>query len=372
MNDKVSLSAIWSGTNAGAPGAPVRSGMGPSIWAASDGKAGNEAQVMALARALGEMSRWVKIAHIQGEGRRKDPLRLHPTGWQTTLPANLWPAPKAALPPEERGLLAPPWPTLWIGAGRRTAPYSAAMRQWSDGRTLCVHILDPKVAASRFDLLVVPEHDGLTGDNIITTLGSPSYFSPDDIEDAELHFADLADERGMSAIVIVGGNSKTHSMTPDRVSWLIERLTALAASGVRLRITCSRRTPDEARAQLSRFAQDHGARFWDGPSAGRNPYLAWLLFSRVAIVTEDSANMLSDAAYFGLPLHMVRLDGESPKFRRLHEGLIRHGAARWFEGEVSHWIYEPLREVDRVADALVERLLQRYPQPPQSTSVGTL
>lgn len=372
MSDKVSLSAIWGMGSAGGQPASVRQGMGPSIWAASDGKAGNEAQVMALARALGEMTRWVRIAHIHGEGRRKDPIRLHPAGWQTALPAHLWPAPKSALPEDERGLFQPPWPTLWIGAGRLTAPYTAAMRQWTQGHTLTVHLLNPRVSSSRFDLLVAPRHDEVAGDNVISTLGSASYFSPDDIEEAEMHFADLADERGASAIVIIGGDSRTHAMTPARVEALIAQLRVLAQEGVRLRITCSRRTPDHARAAYGRFASDHGAHFWDGPAAGRNPYLAWLLFSRAAIVTEDSTNMLSDAAYFGLPIHMVKLEGDNPKFDRLHDSLIQHGAARWFTGTLEHWTYEPLREVDRVADAVVELLLRRYPQPPQETSVGTL
>jgi uncharacterized protein len=366
VSDKVTLASVLGG---GAPSAAE--GMGPSIWAASDGKAGNEAQVMALARALGETGRWIKIAHIHGEARRGEPIRLHPKGWQTVLPAHLWPNPKGALPEAERRLFTPPWPTLWIGAGRRTAPYSAAMRQWSEGQTFCVHILDPKVAPSRFDMLVTPEHDGLTGENVVTTLGSPSYFSPDDIEEAELHFADLHDEGEKTCVVILGGNSATHTMSPNRVEEILADLKVLALGGWRLRITCSRRTPDEAEAKVRAFATEMGQRFWSGPADGRNPYLAWLLFSKTALVTEDSANMLSDAAYFGLPIHLLRLEGRSEKFDRLHHGFVDRGAARWFEGSLDRWDYGPVREVDRVADALVERLVKRWPQPYYDTSFGT-
>ena len=368
MSDKVSVASVM-GLAGGA--ANPHQGMGPSIWAASDGKAGNEAQVMALARALGETSRWVKIAHIHGEGRRGESVRLHPKGWQTLLPAGMWPNPKGALPAEERTLFKPPWPTLWIGAGRRTAPYTAAMRQWSDGETFCVHVLDPKVATTRFDLLVTPEHDGTIGENVIATLGSPSYFSPDDIEDAELNFSDLADEGDKTCVVILGGNSATHKLTPARVEEIIADLKKLSLAGWRLRITCSRRTPDAARIAFRAFADEMGQRFWDGPGDGKNPYLAWLLFSKIAMVTEDSANMLSDAAYFGLPIHLLRLEGSSEKFDRLHKGFIDRGAAKWFEGGIDRWEYDPVREVDRVADALVERMIRRWPQPDFDTSVGT-
>ena len=73
--------------------------------------------------------------------------------------------------------------------------------------------------------------------------------------------------------------------------------------------------------------------------------------------------MLSDAAWHGLPVHIARLKGSSPKFDRLHESLIARGCARWFEGELDLWTYPPLREAARVADAIVARLLERHPQP---------
>lgn len=118
---------------------------------------------------------------------------------------------------------------------------------------------------------------------------------------------------------------------------------------------------------MRQLADEIGARFWAGEEDGPNPYLAWLNFSDVAIVTEDSANMLSDAAYHGLPVHMARLQGRAPKFDRLHESLIRRGVARWFDGSLESWSFEPLREADRVADRIVSLLVERYPQP----NIGT-
>ena len=73
--------------------------------------------------------------------------------------------------------------------------------------------------------------------------------------------------------------------------------------------------------------------------------------------------MLSDAAWHGLPVHIAKLEGRAEKFDRLHESLIEHGSARWFSGTLETWASEPLREADRVADAIVEKLLERYPQP---------
>ena len=99
--------------------------LGPSVWAVSDGRAGNASQVRALVHALGEPGRWMRIAHIMGEAHRAEPLILTPRAPWTWLSADKWPAPLKSLPTAQRALLAPPWPTLWIAAGRRVGVLAA-------------------------------------------------------------------------------------------------------------------------------------------------------------------------------------------------------------------------------------------------------
>ena len=338
--------------------------LGPSVWVASDGRAGHAAQTLAIARALGEMSRWVNIAHVNGKGHRASAIELTPRGLQPLLPSRFWWSPLSALPADQRAIFTPPWPTLWIGAGRRVAPYSSHVRKASGGDTLSVHVMNPQMPLSDFDLVVIPEHDGITGDNVIQTLGAPSYFAPETIEDTELAFGDLTEDRGFKVAVILGGDSKSHSMTEEACARLETQLTSVTSNGnTRLRIVCSRRTPTHARVRFRAFAERAGARFWESPADGPNPYLAYLLLSDAAIVTEDSTNMLSEAAYFGLPIHIARLEGTSDKFSKFHQALIDRGIARWFDGTVDHWSYTPLREVDRVADAIMKKLIERFPQP---------
>lgn len=337
--------------------------LGPSVWALSDGRAGNAAQVRAVMRALSSTGRWMQIAHIAGNGHRETPITLTPRAPWTLLPGGDWPMPLRALPKDQRGIFQPPWPDVWIAAGRRSAPYTARVRELSGGKTLTVQILDPKTDPQKFDLLAVPAHDGLSGQNVIETIGSPSHFAPDDIETAGQAFADLADEPGKSCIVILGGDSKAHSFSEDAADRLETQLEALARQGWRLRITTSRRTPVPVIARMRALAGRIGARFWSGPQDGANPYLAWLLYSDAAIVTEDSSNMLSDAAWHGLPIHIARLKGSSAKFDRLHDSLIERGCARRFDGTLDQWTYAPLREADRIADAIVTRLIERHPQP---------
>ena len=166
-----------------------------------------------------------------------------------------------------------------------------------------------------------------------------------------------------SAAVYMDATGKTGSVNNVSVAVVDEDRSALSRALVAGLRPPEFQPPVEIAARFRAFADKVGARFWSGPQDGQNPYLAWLLYSDAAIVTEDSANMLSDAAWHALPIHIARLEGSSPKFDRLHESLISRGCARWFDGTLAHWQYSPLREADRVADAIIEKLIARHPQP---------
>ena len=334
---------------------------GPSIWQVSDGRAGNAAQVRAIASALQENERWTQITEIRGQGRRSEPIILSPRAPWTWMPGARWPFPLAALPVVQRDLFQPPWPMLWIAAGRRSAPYTRLIKRLSGGSTFTVQMLDPKCDPAEFDLLVVPEHDDLSGPNVIQTIGSPSYFAEDAIKQAKADYQPLATGSGKIVIVILGGDSKTHNFTDEAAISLLQQLDTVLTAGWALRLTTSRRTPPHIVERFRTFAEASGSDFWAGPQDGRNPYLGWLIHADAAIVSEDSANMLCDAAWHGLPIHIARLEGGSAKFDRLHQSLIDRGAARWFDGPLEQWMYEPLREADRVAGIIAQALCDRDP-----------
>src|SRR5690606_19252225 len=104
-------------------------------------------------------------------------------------------------------------------------------------------------------------------------------------------------------------------------------------------------TPEHARVRFRRLASVLNAQFWESEARdGPNPYLAWLTLCDIALVTAESANLISDPAYFGKPVYLLRLDGGSRRFDRLHQGFIDRGAVRWFVGGLDGWTYPPVRE----------------------------
>lgn len=337
---------------------------GPSIWCVADGRAGIVNQTLALKAALDEPERTALLAHIRSTPHRDTPLILQPQGWQLWLRPDLWPAPLAALPAEQRLALQAPWPDVWIAAGRRSIPYSRLVKKLSGGATLVVQTQNPKVSLDSFDLVIPPEHDGVTGANVFPILGPPVWFSRQRIVDARAKFSALKSAPGQKVLVSIGGDSKNHRMSEANIDQ-IERAIQRLAEGRTFWITVSRRTPEQARVRFRRLASTlPNSVFWENEERdGPNPYVGFLSLCDVALVTCESANMIADPAFFGKPVYLLKLDGGSPRFDKLHQGFIGQGAARWFTGALQTWTYDPVREAARAADEIVRLLLKRHPKP---------
>ncbi len=323
--------------------------MSLTIWAVSDGRAGIERQALSLGHALAELRPDALVR----------PVRLTPSGLQLNLPPQAWVAPKAALPREQRAIFDEPPPNIWIGCGRRSLPYSMAMRKWSGGATYVVQVQDPRADLAAFDLVIPPEHDAVRGDNVFSILGAPVHFPAEALAAARARFVYLAAEPRPRAAVVIGGPSKSHKLSPAREIEIETRLAMLTKRHARLWITASRRTPASMVARLRAFAQEQGQRFWAPDDPGPNPYLGFLQLADVVLVTEDSTNMIGDAAFLGKPILVLPMDGGSAKFRRLHEGFAAAGASRPYQDKIEIWTYPPIREAERAAREILSRYEQR-------------
>lgn len=313
------------------------------IWAVSDGRAGIEAQVVGLAEAV---ARHAPALVVNRKVAWKGPAR-----W---LPPLLHPASKAWL--EDAAALGPPWPDLWIAAGRASLPLSLRVRQRSEGRTFVVQLQNPRTPLSRFDLVIPPEHDGLDGPNVFSILGAPTRVTPEKIGGKAHAFADaIAPLPHPRVAVLVGGKSRSHDLGPRRAEALAAEVeAAVRAVGGSVMVTFSRRTPAAARAILTQRWAGLPGTIWSGQ--GPNPYFAFLAAADAVLVTEDSTNLAIDAAATGKPVHVLKMDGGSAKFARFHAALRARGVARPFDGRLDPWTYEPLAETDRAADEILRRM----------------
>jgi len=299
-------------------------GQAPTVWALHDGKIGMANQVIGLAEAL----EW-PFAEKRLTIRRP---------WSFLTP-EMWFCPFWALGPESDAL-APPWPDILIACGRNTVALARAIKRRSAGWSFWVQVQDPGFGRSAADLVVVPAHDRIAGENVFATLGAVHRVTATKIAAETRRFAPLFAGLPRPLVsVLIGGDNGAYRMTDRRFRTLCEQLAALAGQGFRLAITPSRRTAPERLALLRERIKGAAAYLWDGH--GDNPYFAMLGIADAIIVTADSVSMISEAAATGKPVYIAELDGGSAKFARFHQAMRESGITRIFAGKIETWSYVP-------------------------------
>ena len=151
--------------------------------------------------------------------------------------------------------------------------------------------------------------------------------------------------------MLLGGESQAFSFPPDLAASFGASLAQVARdSGGSLLVTPSRRTSPEALRALSQAIANVPHLVWDG--TGENPYYAFLAMADAIVTTEDSVNMVTEAAGTGKPVFVQRLKGNSKRLNRFHELMRERGATRPFAGKLETWSYTPINDTEAVASVI--------------------
>ncbi|HEY1561696.1 MAG TPA: mitochondrial fission ELM1 family protein [Caulobacteraceae bacterium] len=296
-----------------------------TAWAVTTGEIGMRTQARGLAEAVAD-----------------DVVELTVAG---TWP---WPRPRPS----------PPWPDTLVSCGRRSARWALAAKRASGGRSLAVHIQDPRRDADAFDLVIAMEHDDIAeGSNVIKVATALHDLTPDKLDAAASAWQSRLEALGRPLVgVAIGGTLRGRAFTMADAEQLIAGLErARSGADAALAITPSRRTPAPVIARLQEsFGSDPRAFVWD--LEGDNPYRAILALSNRLVVTSDSVSMVSEALAAPGPVEVFDLG-----FAR-HVGfvqdLVERRLVRRFEGDPSPpETSGPVNATIEVAEA-VRRLLQ--------------
>lgn len=308
----------------------------------SDGRRGIQNQALGLAEALRRLRRCtIKIHDIKHSGR----FATYPALWQYRLRKK----PKHYGLPPRADITA----DIAIGCGRQAIAPLLALKRASPS-LFTVYIQDPKIAPSRFDLVVAPKHDGLSGPNVLPMIGAPNRITAEKLRAAKGDIAGFTETwRGPRAAILIGGNSKRHHLTDPMCDAHIKAGENLLAQGYSLMVTTSRRTPQHAIERWQTLANTHSNIWLYRPdykhSDFANPYFAFLETADVILVTQDSTNMLTEAAATGKPLFTLPMAGESGKFETLYKTLAARANMRAYDGNPAAKPYAPLNETEHAA-----------------------
>jgi mitochondrial fission protein ELM1 len=294
------------------------------IWAFTDGKAGHENQTRGLLAALQRRGptdvRWIKVP----------PYSSVLTNLMT----------KRFLPG-----VALPSPDYLVGAGHRTHLPMIAARRARGGKSIV--LMKPSLPRVWFDLCVIPEHDQVSGGNVITTRGALNVMQP-------------GKKDARAGLILIGGPSRHHGW---REKEMIAQVAAIVQRETKMEwtLTTSRRTPPSS---TTRLAEIKAKNFTIVPVRDTGP--EWLpeklAHATTAWVSEDSVSMVYEALTAGCATGILAVPARRRGKKKLQQGidaLVSDGLvmryAAWQEGGQPAAPDQPFNEAERVADWILNK-----------------
>jgi len=244
-----------------------------------------------------------------------------------------------------------------ISCGRKSVIPSIHLKNTAKKKVFNIHIQDPKVELNHFDFIVAPEHDGIEGQNVISTKGAIHYLTENEISENKDYLNSFIkkDERKIWAL-IMGGPTKYYDYSTKNMKHIFTALYKLLKKhDFQLVVIPSMRTPINTIHYAREFFGENHTILMD---VDKKAYLSALAISENIVVTCDSSSMISEAALTGKPIYIASIlpkknDKRFQRFRNLFREL---NIIRNLGEEVEIWSYEKLDETNRVANIIKQKI----------------
>ena len=211
-----------------------------------------------------------------------------------------------------------------ISCGRKSVVPSIFLKKNSKKKIINIHIQNPKISLKNFDFVIIPDHDGISGSNVINTKGAIHYLTNKEINDSKDYLLNKIEKNKDVITLVLGGPTKDYNYSNNNMLDIFSKINKrLKEYNLQLVIIPSNRTPKKT-IQLAKEYFSEGCIVID--KVDKSAYLSSLALAKYIIVTCDSTSMISEAALTGKPLYVamippLRNDTRFEKFRNLFERL---------------------------------------------------
>ena len=243
-----------------------------------------------------------------------------------------------------------------ISCGRKSVNPSIYLKRNSKKKVFNIHIQDPKVSLSNFDLVIAPEHDNLNGKNVITSKGAIHYLTSDEIKNNHDYLSDRLNKSKDSLLLILGGTNKYYDYDDQNLINIFDKIKKiLNTNNLQAIVIPSMRTPKRT---INLVDELLGKENLVITNIDKKAYLSGLSLAKYIVVTCDSTSMISEAAITGKPIYVAmippkRNDKRFKKFRSLFEEL---NIIKELGNELTSWSYKSLDETNRIALEIKEKI----------------
>ena len=236
-----------------------------------------------------------------------------------------------------------------ISCGRKSVVPSIYLKKNSNKEIINIHIQNPKVSFNNFNYVIAPEHDGISGKNVISSKGALHYLTIEEIENSRDYFQNKINPKKDTLTLILGGPTKYYNYSTQNIKSIFSKIKNLMEkNNLNLIVIPSNRTPKET-VSLAKSELKKDTIIIE--TVDKKAYLSALCLAKYIVVTCDSSSMISEAALTGKPVYVAmieanRNDKRFQDFRRLFENM---NILRKLDDKLETWSYEKLDEANRIA-----------------------
>jgi uncharacterized protein len=242
-----------------------------------------------------------------------------------------------------------------ISCGRKSVIPSIALKKKFGKDIFNIHIQDPTVAPSNFDLIVCPKHDDLNGKNILQTTGAIHYISEQEIK-KKLNYLKIDEVNKKIVTFIIGGPNNYYDFSEKEIDRVFSKMKVkFSPDKYKIIIIPSYRTPKNIIDKANNvFSHDHLVI----KTVDKNAYLSALGKADYIVITCDSTSMISEAAATGKPIYVANMKAKklSKRFKRFYSQFKEIHVIKDLENKIESWTYANLNEANRIAPIIKEKM----------------
>ena len=243
-----------------------------------------------------------------------------------------------------------------ISCGRKSVIPSVYLKNKYKDKIINIHIQDPKVSLNNFDFIVVPEHDGLIGKNVLTSKGAIHYLTNHELEQNESYLKSRVDNQKKIVTLIIGGPNKYYSYGDQIIDKVFEKIeNCFIKKNYQAIIIPSMRTPKNIIQKAQNYFDKNQIVI---PDIDKKAYLSSLKLADHIVVTCDSTSMISEAAITGKPIYVVQMPAikSNQRFKDFFNLFESLNIIKNLETSIESWNYKKLDETNRISSYIKDKI----------------
>ena len=235
-----------------------------------------------------------------------------------------------------------------ISCGRKSVIPSIYLKQKFKNKVMNIHIQDPKVSLDNFDYVVAPEHDSLSGKNVLISRGAIHYLRDGELEENKNYLKSQVNKEKLVTLIF-GGPNRYYKYDNQIIDEIFSKIkNNFINKGYQLIFIPSMRTPKTIIDKAKDYFDESQIVI---TNVDKKAYLCSLKLADHIVVTCDSTSMISEAAMTGKPIYVAQVPAikKNDRFEKFFELFKSLNIIKDFENSLKVWNYEKLNETDKIS-----------------------